>query len=140
MISKNDRQKIEKYLADQDSVDLAYLFGSQSNGKANFLSDVDVAVLFDEKISVEERFKEKIKIMGNLGILLGLNKIDVVDLNSADIGLQFSVIENRDILINKDNFKRVLFESAVMTKYQDYRHYLTTNTKNSLVSIARMEI
>ena len=140
MITNNDRQKIEKYLADQKNIDVAYLFGSQSNGKANLLSDVDVAILFDEKNSSKERFNEKLKIMGDLGIMLGLNKIDVVDLNSADVSLQFSAIENRDILVNKNNFKRVLFESTTMTMYQDYRYYLTMNTQNSLASIARMEI
>lgn len=140
MITIEDRHKIEKYLANQKNIDVAYLFGSQSNGKANLLSDVDVAILFDKKNSSKERFNEKLKIMGDLGIMLGLNKIDVVDLNSADVSLQFSAIENRDILVNKNNFKRVLFESTTMTMYQDYRYYLTMNTQNSLASIARMEI
>ena len=140
MITKSDRQKIEKYLANQNNIDVAYLFGSQSKGRVNDMSDIDVAILFDEKKSSEKRFKEKLKIMGDLGILLKTNNIDVVDLNSADIAIQFSAIENRDILMNKNNSKRVVFESNVMTRYQDYKYYLTTNTHNSLASIARMEI
>jgi uncharacterized protein len=140
MITKTDRQKIEEYLASQDFIDVAYLFGSQSNGKANLLSDIDIAVLFNEGLLLEERFSNKLKIMGDLGVLLKTNNIDVVDLNSADIALQFSAIENRDILINKNNINRVTFETTVMTKYQDYKYYIKTNTKNSLASFARMEI
>jgi len=140
MLSNSDRQKIEKYLASQDSIDVAYLFGSQSKKMANTLSDVDIAILFSENVKVDKRFNEKLKIMGDLGTLLKTNNIDIVDLNSADTMLQFSAIESRDILINKNNLARVIFESTVMTRYQDYRYYLTMNTHNSLVSIARIEI
>ena len=140
MLSNSDRQKTKKYLASQDSIDVAYLFGSQSNEKANLLSDIDIAVLFSDKFSLEERFAKKLKMMGDLGILLKTNDIDIVDLNSADTMLQFSAIKSRDILINKNNLARVIFESTVMTNYQDYRYYLTMNTHDSLVSIARIEI
>lgn len=140
MLSNSDRQKIEKYLANQNNIDVAYLFGSQSKGMANTLSDVDIAILFSENVKVDKRFNEKLKIMGDLGIILKTNNIDIVDLNSADTMLQFSAIESRDILINKNNLARVIFESTVMTRYQDYRYYLTMNTHNSLVSIARIEI
>jgi predicted nucleotidyltransferase len=140
MITNNDRQKIEKYLANQNNIDVAYLFGSQSNGKAGVLSDIDIALLFDIKLSVEERFAQKLKVMGDLGIILMTNFIDVVDLNSADTALQFSAIENRDLLFVKNNLSRSIFESSTMTKYQDYKYYLTANTNNSLASISRMEI
>lgn len=140
MITNNDRQKVEKYLANQNNIDVAYLFGSQSNGRAGILSDVDIALLFDKKLSVEERFAQKLKVMGDLGIILMTNFIDVVDLNSADTALQFSAIENRDLLFVKNNLSRSIFESLTMTKYQDYKYYLTANTNNSLASISRMEI
>ncbi|EKE06377.1 MAG: hypothetical protein ACD_19C00015G0009 [uncultured bacterium] len=140
MITKNEREKIEKYLASLDGIDVAYLFGSQSNGKSNLLSDIDIAVLFKDKFSLEERFDRKLKIMGDLGILLKTNNIDVVDLKSADVALQFSAIENRDLLLVKNDLARSLFEAETMTKYQDYKYYISLNTKDSLDSFSRIAI
>lgn len=140
MITKEERQKIKKYLADQDNIDAAYLFGSQSSGKANVMSDIDIALLFNDGMTSNKRFNEKLKIMGALGILLKTNDIDVVDLNSANSVLQFSAIKNRDLLFNKNNSARSVFEANTMSNYQDYKYYLDLNTKNSLSSISRMKV
>lgn len=140
MITNDDRKKIEKYLASQKNIDVAYLFGSQSNGKSNKLSDIDIAVLFEEKVPKIERFNKKLHIMGELGTILKRNDVEVLDLNLADTVLKFSAIENRDLLLVKNNLARTLFEADTMTKYQDYKYYLTMNTKLSLQSFSRMDI
>lgn len=140
MVTNDDRVKIEKYLANQDNIDVAYLFGSQTTTKANVLSDIDIALLFNGSMIASKRFNQKLKIMGELGTLLKTNDIDIVDLNSADTVLKFSAIENRDLLLVKDNSVRSVFEADTMTKYQDYKYYLTMNTSNSLASISRMEV
>lgn len=140
MITSDNRQKIEKYLAGQNNIDVAYLFGSQTTNKTNTQSDIDIALLFNGTMAASKRFNQKLKIMGDLGILLKTDDIDVVDLNSADTALKFSAIENRDLLFVKNNSRRSVFEADTMTRYQDYKYYLLMNTKNSLASIARMEI
>ncbi|MFH1392458.1 MAG: nucleotidyltransferase domain-containing protein [bacterium] len=38
---------------EKNQVKLAYLFGSQARGEAHKESDVDIAVLFDEKVNPE---------------------------------------------------------------------------------------
>lgn len=140
MLTNNDRQKIEKYLANQNNIDVAYLFGSQSTKKANVLSDIDIAILFEKKIPHIERFNKKLNIMGELGTLLKRDDVEVVDLNSADTALKFSAIENRDLLLVKSDLARALFEADTMTKYQDYKYYINLNTKYSLESFSRMEV
>lgn len=140
MITKTDRQKIEEYLAGQGDIDVAYLFGSQANGKANKLSDVDIAVLFNKKLSNIERFRKKLDIMGSIGSLLKRNDVEVVDLNSAPLTICFSAIENRDLLYVGNNDTRVNFESGTSLRYQDYNYFMNVNSQISLLSISRMEV
>ena len=140
MLSHEDKQKIKDYFAKQPNIEVVYLFGSQSDGKANSLSDIDLAVLFSESTTPDKRFDQKLTIMGELGSILKTNDIDLVDLNSAKIALRFSAIENRDIIFLKNNSARVLFEADTMSRYQDYKYYISENTKNSLASISVMDI
>lgn len=140
MLSLGDKQKIKDYFAKQPNIEVVYLFGSQSDGKANSLSDIDLAVLFSESTTPNKRFDQKLTIMGELGSILKTNDIDLVDLNSAKIALRFSAIENRDIVFLRNNSARVLFEADTMSRYQDYKYYISENTKNSLASISVMDI
>jgi predicted nucleotidyltransferase len=63
----------------------AYLFGSQSEGRAHRESDVDVAVLLDRHLfaTSRERFEERLRLIGELGSALGRNDVDLVILNDA---------------------------------------------------------
>ena len=140
MLSKNDKQNISDYLAKRKDIQVAYLFGSQASGKADNLSDIDIAILFNAGLTVVQRFEQKLKIMGDVGSLLGRDDVEVVDLNSAPVALRFSAIENREILFVNDDNDRVDFESRVMTMYQDYKYFMNINSQNSLESIARMEV
>lgn len=124
MLSKNDKQNISDYLAKRNDIQVAYLFGSQASGKADNLSDIDIAILFNAGLTVVQRFEQKLKIMGDVGSLLGRDDVEVVDLNSAPVALRFSAIENREILFVNDDNDRVDFESRVMTMYQDYNYHI----------------
>lgn len=139
MLDKTQKELIERYLKGQRTIDVAYLFGSQTTNKSNNLSDVDIAVLFKQKLSTNTRFSEKLRLMGGLSDILQRNDVEVVDLNSANTPLRFSAIENRSLLTVNSNLERVLFEADTMSRYQDYKYYLDLNTKNSLASISRME-
>jgi len=43
-------QKLRKFFSGFDNVTLAYLFGSTARGESNCLSDIDIAVLFDDTL------------------------------------------------------------------------------------------
>lgn len=44
-----------------------YLFGSQATGKVTPMSDVDIAVYFDERLSATEQFRLRLELIGVLG-------------------------------------------------------------------------
>jgi len=47
-------QMLTGFFSKIDFVTVAYLFGSTVRGEANCLSDIDIAVLFDDNVSKEE--------------------------------------------------------------------------------------
>ena len=68
-----------------DDVVVAYLFGSEAEGRAHKDSDVDVAVMLNRRSfpSARERFDYRITLVGHLIAFLHRNEIDVVVLNDA---------------------------------------------------------
>jgi predicted nucleotidyltransferase len=45
-------------------VELVYLFGSQATGQTHTDSDVDIAVLLNDGLTVDERFAARLSLIG----------------------------------------------------------------------------
>ena len=101
-ISQSDLEELEhklsEFFSSVDSVTVAYLFGSTVRGEANGLSDIDIAVLFDETLTKKETFDLQLEVIGELGILLKTNDIDLVLLNESPLLLSYNVIRDGIIL------------------------------------------
>ena len=105
------------------SVSSAYIFGSRASGKSGPLSDYDVAVLFDEKISPRRYFGLKLKLIGEFSVFFKSDKIDLVILNNAPLILAMNVISHGKILFDKDKKYRTAFETYKMSLYFDRLPY-----------------
>ncbi len=92
--------KIRDALANEDDLVAVYLFGSQAEGKAHHLSDIDVAVLFDE-MSAEQLFERTLAIGSLLEQALPC-AVDVIPLNRAGPLLCFQVIQKGQLLLERD--------------------------------------
>ncbi len=78
------------------------LFGSLNHGEFNEISDVDIALLNEEKISLDTILELEL-FLENL-----LNRpIDVVDLRSEklDLFVKINILNNGKVLFSKDNNK-----------------------------------
>lgn len=100
-------------------VQLAYLFGSQAQGRAGPLSDFDFGVLFRETLSPSERFHQRLSLITELIGALHAQHIDVVVLNEAPPAIRFKIIEHGQIIYNEDERARVCFEAQTMSEYFD---------------------
>jgi predicted nucleotidyltransferase len=128
--NENDLLKISEQntiLADffsrQKHVRLAYLFGSAAKGKAGKLSDVDIAVLFDDSLGKKERFKLQLKLIGDIAALLKTDKVDLADINEAPLSLKFEIIKANFPLFVRDRMLKIDFEQEVLSRYLDRRYY-----------------
>lgn len=111
---------LRSYFETRPEVRLAYLFGSQATGKANRLSDVDVAVLTDpSRVKKNLPYGYKAEIGTDLMNLLKIDRVDVVLLNEATPFLRHQVLKTGKALFASDPRTRVQFEAQEMSRYPD---------------------
>lgn len=137
MLTQEQLDQLKKYFAAQP-VDVVYLFGSQATGKTNKLSDIDIGVLFKENLSDSTCFDLRVKMTADLSGISKTDQVDVVDLEKAPIALRYSAISPKKEILTVNNNRRAVFEAETNSYYFDYVYYIKQNTKNSLISIARM--
>ena len=128
-------KELTEYFSSKDSIILAYLFGSTVRGDTGRLSDVDIGVLLDEKLSKKDRFDLELKLMGEIAALIKKNKIDLVVLNEAPLLLAYNIIKN-GIILKSSETERVKFETKLLSMYMDEKYYIKRHTEETLKRIA----
>lgn len=89
------RTVVERY-----PVRLAVLYGSHARGAATAASDVDIAVAFDADLSPEERLRRRIELTADLASALGIDDVDVADLDSINPAVGQSVLGDGIVLVD----------------------------------------
>ena len=93
-MSHVDWTAVADTLAHAPNVVAAWAFGSASGGNLRPGGDVDVAILFDELPTLEERAD----LRADLQEALGIDDIDLVTLNTASPLLRFEAVSGQRIL------------------------------------------
>lgn len=123
MRSEGIEEKIKKTFEKDKNILFAYVFGSQVSGRANFESDIDVAVFLDEK-RVKDVFKKRLHLIEELQAKLKKNT-EVVILNEIrSIFFKFVIIKEGMLVFEGDHSQRVDFELKTMQEYYDYQPFL----------------
>lgn len=98
------------------------LFGSVVKGRTTANSDVDIAILFVQGLSLLHRFERKLEIANDLEDVLK-RKVDIVDLDNADLYFIHQVMLNKEIVFDRDIDRRVSFEVDKRRKYFDMKRF-----------------
>ncbi len=123
-IDKGQQRKMEE-LFEKRKVIFAYLFGSQANGTAIESSDVDIAVMFDDRIDEDERFENRLKLMTELSPIFKGKEVEVVSLNDVrDILFKFSIVQPGKIIFKKDYDALLDFDLKTTNEYYDFKPFL----------------
>ncbi len=130
-------KELIEYFSSKDSIILAYLFGSTVRGDTGGLSDVDIGVLLDEKISKKDRFDMELNLISEIATLIKKNKIDLVVLNEAPLLLAYNIIR-KGIILKSNETERVNFETKILSKYMDEKYYIKRHTEETLKRIAEV--
>jgi predicted nucleotidyltransferase len=125
-----------EFFSGEERVTVAYLFGSTAKGEASCLSDIDIAILFDDILTKKEAFDLQLRLIADLGSLLKTNNVDLVVLNDSPLLLAFNVIRD-GIILKSDEKKRVHFETRIMSQYLDEHYHIKRHTRESLKRIAK---
>lgn len=88
------REIMKGYFQKHPEIEVAYVFGSVTQGRVNVLSDIDIAIILDKGQVNEKlyRYGYKAEILTDLIKLLRTNNVDLVILNEANFLLKHRVL------------------------------------------------
>ncbi|GAB4578344.1 MAG: hypothetical protein Fur0022_10790 [Anaerolineales bacterium] len=120
---KVDLDQIVTHLSKQPDVVAAYLFGSVAREQANTMSDVDIAILFQQGLDEETALERQLAILLALETMAD-REVQVTVLNRVAPFFAFQVIKEGKRLYERDKAERVEFEVRVMKDYFDVQPML----------------
>lgn len=122
---ESEINKIKNVLANDERIVFAYIFGSRAKGIAGNRSDWDIAVYVAEKAGQTMPATLPFYIEAEIAELLATDDVQVVVLNGLESPLfGFEIINQGVLLIDKDEGKRIEFESRVLGQYHDWQYFL----------------
>jgi hypothetical protein len=122
MITKAERSALQRALRDEETVTLAYLFGSHAQGRAGETSDVDVAVLTE---SNDNKLRQLVDLKTMLEDVVD-REVDVtlIPVRGTDPRLLNQVLQHGELLYAQDEATRVDFETSARSKYLDMKPHI----------------
>ncbi len=115
---KKENNKIFK----ENQVVLAYLFGSQIKGTAHQESDIDVGILFSQKVDPKNYLNLEGRLIGVFSKIYPKKEINIVNLNIASPLLKQTVVLEGELLYVRKKIDRILFQIQTLHQYEDYLH------------------
>lgn len=114
------QSKIADWLAEQDMIELAILFGSLSRGQENWDSDIDLAVAGESSLSAEE----KMHLIEGLVEIVG-RPVDLIDLHEVRGTILHQILTTGTLVYCRDHqlyaelIKQMLFDQADFMPYRE---------------------
>ena len=116
--------RIAEHLRHDPYVVAVYLFGSFARGEEDALSDIDLGVLLQPRLTRAERGRLELDLIRTIMHLLGTEEVSFVLLNDAPLTLRYEVVRRGRILIDNDTAMRLDFEVHTEDLYMDFKPML----------------
>lgn len=125
----NLKKILKKY-----GIKVAYIFGSQANGKTHKHSDFDIAVRYGRNLPL----KRILGLADELSRFLG-KEVDLLDLDKAPLQFKFRVYKSRSLIFADDRKKEALLAARDLSLYYDYKFYFDRYTEMEMKRILTKE-
>ena len=120
-IYESDLQKLKCILEKYPYIAAAYLFGSQAKGTVWQMSDVDIAILVNDKAPTgRELLHDESYLSYQLSKIFGGKEVDLVNLKSQGLIFQHTVLRTGRVIYDSDKDYRIRFETRVICNYCDF--------------------
>ncbi|WP_094227151.1 type VII toxin-antitoxin system MntA family adenylyltransferase antitoxin [Methanolobus psychrotolerans] len=126
---------LKEFFLGEECVELAYLFGSVSEGKAGARSDIDIGVYLSGTLTKVQRNHKRIELIGSLATLLKSDKVDLLVINDTSPVLSFEIIKPNVLVFERDQDLKVDVEQRIMSTYLDWKYYEDRLNRNFLKRI-----
>jgi predicted nucleotidyltransferase len=121
MNMQDDIRRITDYFKDRDEVSTLYIFGSAARGKETAESDIDIAVLINDRKKGRKTYWSLKKAYYSASPKFSLRPIDIVVLNTAPPFLKHRIIKTGKVLFDRNRRLRVRFVANAIIEYLDYK-------------------
>lgn len=136
----NATRILKDLLQKDDSVQTAYIFGSVAKGRSGPLSDIDIAVLLKESLTPRERYEKRILLINEISSALRTDDVNLVIMNGSPLLLNYNIIRDGKLLESKNESRRVLYETSIMSRYLDRKFYEDMHVREGMKRIAERGI
>ncbi len=116
-----DIKKIMGYFRSRKEVSALYLFGSSVKGNGTYDSDIDIAVLIDDRRLKSRNYDNVKKEYYRASPTFSLRPVDIVILNTASPYLKHRILKTGEILFDRNRKLRINFTTKVILEYIDFR-------------------
>jgi predicted nucleotidyltransferase len=101
----------------------AYQFGSTARGQEGPLSDLDIAILVDDKRAPSDLDLLRIELLlaYELQKQLTVSEVDLITLNRQRLPLQYAVLRTGRLIYEADPKYRIRFIQKVVQSYLDFQ-------------------
>jgi predicted nucleotidyltransferase len=108
--------QLKDLFSEDPNIIFAYLFGGLLKKRPGPFSDIDIAVYVKDMKKLDYLF-----LFSSITNFLDTDELDLVILNSSPLSLTGRIVQNRNVIIDKNPFLRHKYESAVLRKYFDFQ-------------------
>ncbi len=116
------KEGIRRALEAHEEITVAYLYGSTVKGIAGEESDIDVGLLLRDGFTCGALYPAR--IAGEIGRSIGLRRdVDVRVLNSQSTRFQYRVVKEGEVILCRDEDRRVAFETRAAAGYLDLKPF-----------------
>ena len=130
LFSAEHLDRLQQVCVDTPQILAVFLFGSHVDGYATLHSDVDLAILLNEPLTLLERLALEVAFCQ----ALEWENVDILWLADAAISLKFRAISGQ--LLYEQNPARVSdFIQRTMVEYYDFQHILKTYEREFIRSL-----
>lgn len=123
-VSESQIKELTQALKRIRGIQAAYLFGSQAKQSAGHLSDVDVAILIDHRLSLVVQRKVGLTAFQTITRILERNDVDLVELNQAPTILRFAATVHGNPLFVRPGRDTYRLPFRTLRDFEDFRPYL----------------
>lgn len=107
-------------LNQSNRVEFAYIFGSMARGDNSPVSDIDIAIFFNQSPSLDE----ELALFCDISKVLKTDKIDLLILNSAkNIILLEEIVREGFLIFESNRERRILFEARIIHQAIDFKSH-----------------
>ncbi len=116
-----DIQRIVDYFKGREEVSSLFIFGSAASGEMMPESDIDLAVLINDRRKGRISYDSLRKKYYAVSPKFSMRNVDITILNTAPPFLKHRIIKTGKVLFDKNRRMRVIFAARAVLEYFDYK-------------------